>query len=159
MADAAGLSGSLGSVTWHPEVEHPTVKTIVHVVLSNSERNDLARRLARKDTRHLVSRNEVTELVHALIDQELKDGRDDQPEPDSIPDEPTEEADTEQPDDVAAECIPELVPDASTTLPDATELKKACASAIEHIDRHFDDELYPLNIGWCCSILVATGVR
>ena len=96
------------------------------------------------------------------VDQEVKEGRHedrDQIEPVSEPDAHAEPANAEQPDDEGAECIPELVPDESGALPDAAELKKACASAIEHIDRHFDDELYPLNVGWCCSILVATGVK
>jgi len=52
------------------------VKTIVHIELSDEDRNDLAKRLSRNPAdKHLVSRKEVTEFVHSLIHQEIEDGR------------------------------------------------------------------------------------
>ena len=51
------------------------MKTIVHIELSDLDRNDLAKRIDREDTSRLVTRKEVTELVLALIQQEIEDGR------------------------------------------------------------------------------------
>jgi len=50
------------------------MKTIIHLELSDLERNDLAKRIDRnQDTKRLVTRKEVTELVLALIDDEMRD--------------------------------------------------------------------------------------
>ena len=52
------------------------MKTIVHIELSDEERNDLAKRIYRDaDTKVLVTRKEVTELVLALVQQEVNEGR------------------------------------------------------------------------------------
>ncbi len=134
------------------------MKTIVHVVLSDLERNHLACVWDDKYSSRLVSRNEVTTRAQTHFREELAQyAHPDQviPEPDSTPDAPAEGVDEDQPDSVGTECTVEH----DGTLPDATELSKACECVIEHISRHFDDELYPLNVGWCCSILVATGVK
>ena len=130
------------------------MKTIVHIELSNLDRNHLACVWDDKYSSRLVTRNEVTARAQTHLQKELARYVD-QTEPDSVPDEPPETTGTEQPDDGGAERISEFVPG---SLPDATELKKACECVIEHIDRHRENELYPLNIGWCCSTLVATGV-
>ena len=53
------------------------MKTIIHITLSDVERNDLARRIDRNpDTKRLVTRKEVTEYTLALIAQEISDGQD-----------------------------------------------------------------------------------
>jgi len=62
------------------------MKTIIHITLSDVERNDLARRIDRNpDTKRLVTRKEVTELVLALLQQEMEDGRDQSIEVDPEP--------------------------------------------------------------------------
>jgi len=53
------------------------MKTIVHIELSDEARNDLAKRIDRKDTTRLVTRKEVTELVNALVDYEIERGYED----------------------------------------------------------------------------------
>jgi hypothetical protein len=48
------------------------MKTIVHIELSDSDRNDLARRIDRDPvTKRLVTRKEVTEHVLALVNDEI----------------------------------------------------------------------------------------
>lgn len=54
------------------------MKTIIHLELSDEARNDLAKRIYRDpNTKVLVTRKEVTELVLSLVDYELERGRDD----------------------------------------------------------------------------------
>ena len=53
------------------------MKTIIHITLSDEARNDLAKRIDRKDTTRLVTRKEVTELVNALVDYEIERGYED----------------------------------------------------------------------------------
>jgi len=51
------------------------MKTIIHITLSDVERNDLAKRIDRDPvTERLVTRKEVTELVHTLIQDEITTG-------------------------------------------------------------------------------------
>ena len=67
------------------------MKTIVHIQLSDGDRNDLARRLERRDTKRLVTRKEVIEHVQNFISQELKDARyETQEDPDLITPTPEE---------------------------------------------------------------------
>ena len=55
--------------------------TNIRLELSDSDRNDLARRLDRTDTARLVTRKEIIELVHVAIENEIKYGQDaDSPE-------------------------------------------------------------------------------
>ena len=57
------------------------MKTIIHLTLSDSDRSDLAKRIYRDpNTKVLVTRKEVTETVHALIQREIEDGRDQEEE-------------------------------------------------------------------------------
>jgi len=77
------------------------VKTIVHITLSDEDRSDLAKRIHRDpDTKHLVTRKEVTETVHALIQREIEDGREpeghwtDEPEDGPVPDDACRAEDT-----------------------------------------------------------------
>jgi len=52
------------------------VKTIIHLILSDLDRNDLAKRIHRDaDTKVLATRKEVIEHVQNFISQEIKDGR------------------------------------------------------------------------------------
>jgi hypothetical protein len=49
------------------------MKTIIHVELSDLDRNDLAKRINRDpNCKDLVTRKEVTDLVHALIQDEMR---------------------------------------------------------------------------------------
>lgn len=57
------------------------MKTIIHLELSDEERNDLAKRIYRDlDTKVLATRKEVTELVHGLIHEEIERGREQESE-------------------------------------------------------------------------------
>jgi hypothetical protein len=50
------------------------MKTIIHLELNDLERNDLAKRIDREDTKRLVTRKEVTDLVNALVQDEVTQG-------------------------------------------------------------------------------------
>ena len=52
------------------------MKTIVHIELSDLDRNDLAKRIDRNQaTKRLVTRKEVTDLMHSLVNNEIIEGR------------------------------------------------------------------------------------
>ena len=127
------------------------------IELSDEERNDLARRIDRKDTKRLVTRNEVRELVDALLQQEIKDAEDvcTDERGDSGPDNDVRSGsdghgDSELPGDGSEDKY-------SDYLPDPRELERACKRVLEHLQDSREPD-GPLNVGWCVSILIAAGV-
>lgn len=147
------------------------MKTIIHLVLSDSERNDLARRIERADTKRLVTRNEIIEYVFNLIAQEIVDGRDADytdsvggevhpdlgvPSGDSgVPprDHPTGERTHIEDEDLG--CSDET-PDYLTS-PSAAGLTDACRDVLEHI--RAGEKGGSLNLGWCAGRLLQEGIQ
>lgn len=89
------------------------MKTIIHLVLSDEERNDLAKRIDREDTKRLVTRKEVLEHVFNFIAQEIIDGRDDdydQSEPEHAATDNTTRPATERSDSDGPKHVPAFVP-------------------------------------------------
>jgi hypothetical protein len=103
------------------------------------------------NTKVLATRKEVTELVHALINQEIEDGRD----------EPTPEREESEPVVIPTRKAPvELDYEARAgtqgmLLPDRVDLQRACERVLAHIEENASTD--SVNVGWCVSILAATG--
>jgi len=141
-----------------------TVKTIVHIELSDEERNDLARRLERRDTKRLVTRRDVQWMVSEYINQEIEDGRKENfgeetgfpgdteantpVEEHSLGADPRGEALTEHADEARASVE-------SSPMPSWSELNDACKKVLAHIDENKPTDT--VNVGWCISVLAATG--
>jgi len=138
------------------------MKTIIHLVLSNEERSHLANWIDGKYNKRLVSRDEVTLLCKEHITGLLQGGANGKPASQSIPIRRPSSVIQQTVDSGKENGVSDNGDRGTTkkgTLPTATELTAAIGKVLEHIALNTQgDNNDMLNMGWCCSILVAAGV-
>jgi len=144
------------------------LKTIIHITLSNLERSHLANFLDDRYSSRMVSRDEVTKLcenavhvgiLHGKPLGEINNGNENgtsEPAAGSTADEVTSVGldsggDRSIPGQLRGETI------GGEPQPGATELAAACKRVLNHIALNQDDDC--VNVGYCASILLATGIH
>lgn len=137
------------------------MKTIVHIVLTDEERNRISNSLAGKKNSKLVSRAEINQLCQDYIRNIIARGHANDKNQSSTPqrtaDQETDEAVRVEPGTTGNSGVSGDLQSDADSLPSAPKLAAACRRVIEHIENSEDDDT--LNIGWCASILLATGIR
>lgn len=159
------------------------MKTIIHLVLSDEERSNLANWIDNKFSKRMVSRDEVSHLcqehIHGLLQggrgareirNELNKSHTDVGRGPSVPESPIRRGGDGIPNlsdpvssSVAENDIspggaePESEEPKWESLPGAAELADACRSVLAHLT--LEGKTDTINIGWCCSTLLQTGVR
>jgi len=145
------------------------VKTIIHLTLSDLERDHLSTLWYERST--LVSRNEVTQKVQDYIQDELRRSQNGQAyavhDTNERRDKPTgndtikveESGESAGRTNLDGVCHEEEQRGAQDYLavPTAARLTTACRLVIQHIEENQADDT--LNLGWCASILLQTGIE
>lgn len=149
--------------------------TVIRISLSDLERGHLATALDDKATSRLVSRNEVEDIYFQAVFTEVQRGQasfrfaveeQDDGNTDEVHDSDRgrvgQDGESNQP--VAAsetdggDCGQERREyEDYLTVPTATGLANACRRVLEHIKEEATTDT--LNLGWCASILLATGIK
>ena len=132
------------------------MKTIVHIVLSDLERNHLAQVWDDRPTKRLVTRNEVTDRVQKHIQEELAQyvfNKSKKVEPGTGA--PVKGTAKGQPDRTGDLCLPGNNPWESDNV-DEVNLERACKRVLYHIALGRDDGTW--NPGYVESLIRAQGV-